>query len=135
MSQQQFPEIAWKTLTANAPYPREAYAFVQEGLGYTVRLVHGDPSKLPAGERHVNGRDLCEGLREYAIKKYGLMARSVLEHWHIHRTEDFGRIVFGMVDAGLMSSTDEDSMADFVGVYSFEDAFDRDHVMAALGHA
>lgn len=130
--QEKATSVDWDALRLAGPYPRQAFAFVQEGLGFTVRQIHGDPEKVPAGQRHVSGRQLCAGLRDYAIKKYGLLARNVLEHWKIHKTEDFGKIVFAMVDAGLMSRTDHDTMADFEGVYSFDEAFERDKVIKVL---
>lgn len=108
-------------------YPLEAFLFVQRGLDYTVRRVHGEPSPHdePAS-RHVTGRDLCLGLRDFAIEQYGLLARSVLRRWRIYTCEDFGRIVFAMIDAGLMQRTDEDTLEDFCGVYDFFDAFDQE---------
>lgn len=124
MAQQQPPHLDWDEIRASAPYARQAFVFVQDGLEYTVKRVHGDPSQLPVGERHISGEQLCDGLRELAIKKYGLMARTVLEHWNIQRTDDFGRIVFAMVNAGIWSSTEEDKLDDFFGIYSFEEAFD-----------
>ncbi|MFG0331660.1 MAG: Minf_1886 family protein [Phycisphaerales bacterium] len=132
MANEQAFEIDWGRLEEIGPYPRQAYAFVQEGLGYTVRRIHRDFEKKEPGQRHVNGAELCAGLRDYAIKKYGLMARSVLEHWNIFSTDDFGRMVFAMVDEGIMSRTDEDSLDDFVSVFSFEDAFSAERVLNHL---
>ena len=48
--------------------------------------------------RHVSGRELCWALRDYAIDRWGLMARLVLESWNIRQTVDLGRIVFGFID-------------------------------------
>jgi len=73
--------------------------------------------------RHVSGRQLCEGLRDFAIQEYGLLARTVLRRWRVYRTADFGCIVFAMVDAGMMQKTDEDTADDFADVYLFSDAF------------
>jgi uncharacterized repeat protein (TIGR04138 family) len=36
---------------------------------------------------------------------------------------DFGRIVFAMIDAGMMRKTDEDDLADFDNVFEFDEAF------------
>ena len=47
----------------------------------------------------------------------------MLGKWGINATEDFGRIVFALVDAGLLRKTDEDTIDDFRGVYDFRDAF------------
>jgi len=104
-------------------YPIEAYEFVHNGLGYTVNKLHGN-KKDPKASRHVSGRDLCDGLREYALSKWGLMARTVLARWNIRKTYDFGRIVFAMVDNGLMQKTDEDTIDDFRDVFDFKTAFD-----------
>lgn len=112
------------TLAATTKYPAGAFEFVQRGLEYTVNRLHG---KLKAGQepvsRHVSGQDLCAGLRDYAIAQYGLMARTVLRKWQITSCQDFGQIVFAMVDAGLMHKNDEDSIKDFADVFDFADAF------------
>ena len=109
-------------------YSPRAYEFLRDGLAHAVRSVHGDDAAdrppLDDESRHVNGQQLCLALRDYAIERYGLMARLVLARWNIHKTDDFGKIVFAMVDAGLMRKTDEDQIEDFFGVYSFDEAFD-----------
>ena len=104
-------------------YPIEAFEFIDHGLKYTVQKIHGE-AKDPDANRHISGRDLCEGLREYALLKWGLMARTVLNRWNVRRTIDFGRIVFALVQHGHMSKTDEDTLEDFRDVYDFATAFD-----------
>lgn len=126
-------ELSWKALREKAgPYPVEAFSFVREGLSFTAQQVHGDPEAVPEAERHINGQQLCLGLRDFAIEKYGMLAPVVLEHWNIRRTDDFGRIVFAMIEAGLMSKTDRDSFEDFRGVYDFDEAFSRDELLARI---
>lgn len=105
----------------------EAFLFVQEGLQHTIRSIHGEAGSADLftedESRHVSGRQLCEGLRDLALTQYGRLAPVVLGKWGITRTEDFGRIVFALVDAGLLRKTDEDTIDDFRGVYDFRDAF------------
>lgn len=119
-------------IARNTRYPVEAFVFIQKGLDFTVRHLHGDlpdaakndeydPREHP--ERHVSGQQLCMGLRDFAIDQYGLLARSVLKRWGIRSSEDFGAIVFAMVEAGLMFKTDHDNLDDFRGVFDFADAF------------
>lgn len=115
-------------LAQKTRYTVDAFIFIQRGLDYTVRSIHGDiPKDLDTEDettsRHVSGQQLCEGLRKFAISQYGLMARTVLRRFKIYSTEDFGHLVFAMVDAGVMRKTDEDSIADFINVYDFADAF------------
>ncbi len=130
------------SLSRESDFPIDAFLFVQRGLDFTVRRIHGEPPEQeePVADaddglldvedldaatpsRHVSGYDLCQGLRDYAIQEYGLLARTVLKHMKIRRCEDFGRVVFLMVDAGLMHKTDEDSIEDFRDVFDFANAF------------
>lgn len=73
--------------------------------------------------QHVTGKQLCLGLKDYAMHQYGMLARTVLTHWNVRRTEDFGRIVFAMVDSGELRTSEGDSLEDFRSVFNFEDVF------------
>ncbi len=107
-------------------YPPEAFEFVQQGLSFTVQKIHGEATDANAS-RHVSGQHLCEGLREYALTHWGMMARTVLRHWNITSTADFGRIVFALVDVGQMQRTEEDTLDDFRNVYDFRTAFESEY--------
>lgn len=97
-------------------YKPDAYEFVMQALWFTQKKF-----KI---EGHVHGRHLLEGIKELGLQEYGPMARTVFEHWGVTTTEDFGQIVFNMVNQGLMSKTKEDSLEDFKNVYEFKQAFD-----------
>jgi len=133
MAEAEFESDLHDMLCKAGPYPLEAYNFVREGLSFTVQRLHEHPETMSDHDRHISGQDLCLGLRDFAIEQYGLMAPIVMSHWHVKRTEDFGRIVFAMVDAGLMSKTDEDTIDDFRGVFDFHEAFNRDQLLARIG--
>ena len=107
-------------------YPPEAYDFVQQGLSYTVQHIHGRNTK-PRGNRHVSGQQLCEGIRQYALNQYGMLAATVLRLWNIQSTLDFGRIVFALIEAGHMQKTDEDTIEDFRNVYEFKAALETEY--------
>ena len=107
-------------------YDVEALRFVQEGLSYAVNKFHGELED-PKASRHVSGQQLCQGLREYALARWGMMARAVLERWGISSTIDFGKIVYALIDARYMSRTEHDSIEDFRDVYDFKAAFDADY--------
>jgi uncharacterized repeat protein (TIGR04138 family) len=109
-------------------YPRyneAAYVFVLSALNYVLH-------RLPE-PRHISGRELAEGVRDLAIERFGPMARSVLEHWGIHGTVDVGDIVFALVEHGILIKQDEDTRADFVNVFDFDDAFDPPYPRRAQG--
>lgn len=80
-------------------------------------------------DAHVSGRQLLEGIRELAVKEFGMMTIPVFRHWGVTTTEDFGRIVWDLVERGDMRKTERDQLSDFSGVYDFEDAFDRDYAI------
>lgn len=102
-------------------YPPEAYGFLQEGLSLAVKNKQ-DAQSLDES-RHVTGQEFCEALRELAIERWGLLARTVLSRWNIHRTIDFGNMVYLLIEHGFMRKTEEDSLEDFRAVYDFDKAF------------
>jgi len=109
-------------------YPIEAYEFVQRGLAFTVKQLHG-AAALSGQTRHVTGQQLCEGLREYALEQWGMLACTVLRRWNITSTVDFGRIVFSLVEYRVMATTEQDTIDDFRGVYEFKKAFESAYRM------
>lgn len=115
-----FEEGVEKILLHDKRYDREAFHFVREALDHTQKTV----MKKNKGEpRHVSGPELLDGIREFAIETYGPMTLTLFEEWKLSRCEDFGEIVFLMIDHHLLSKTEEDSKEDFKATYEFEDAF------------
>ena len=74
---------------------------------------------------HVTGQELCEGVRQMAVDRFGYLARTVLESWNVRRTDDIGAIVYAMIEVELLRRNESDSLADFRDVFDFEEAFDR----------
>jgi uncharacterized repeat protein (TIGR04138 family) len=107
-------------LAKDSRYHRDAYLFVKDALDHTQKIVVKENRDQL---RHVTGQELLEGIRGYALTQFGPMAGMVFEEWGINRCEDFGEIVFNMVEIGLLGKTEEDSRADFQNSYSFHDAF------------
>jgi uncharacterized repeat protein (TIGR04138 family) len=107
-------------------YAYEAYEFVFAALAHTQKMLGRLPREDAPAEvdahHHVSGPELLQGIRELAIREFGLMARTVLKRWGIDKTDDFGEIVFNLVDATLMSKTSDDSRRDFQGVYDLDRA-------------
>src|ERR1051325_11057731 len=97
-------DAAIEQIRAKDPrYQREAYQFVREALDHT----HKNISRQNRGKlRHVTGQELLEGIRDYALAQFGPMAMTLLAEWGIHTGEDFGEIVFNMVEIGLLAKTE-----------------------------
>jgi len=118
-------------------YKLDAYAFVQESLGYAHNALGMGREQAAAEEspeldpereleRHLTGQELCEAIRRYALEEYGYMAKSVLASWGVHSTRDFGNIVFNMIEIEHMKKTEQDRIEDFDNVFDFDVAFRRD---------
>jgi len=105
-----------KILARNEQYPLDAYSFMMSALDHTVKTL---PEK-----RHVTGQELLEGIRQYTLDQFGPLSRTVLSHWSIRSTLDFGHIVFALVDAGILRKQPEDKLEDFANGYDFKKAFD-----------
>jgi len=107
-------------------FPRNAYRFVFDALHQTQRrLYQSERDQKDEGETHISGAELLEGIRRLALKQFGLMATTVFQQWGIENTEDFGRLVFELIERGEMKKNESDSITDFCGIYSFEEEFDR----------
>jgi uncharacterized repeat protein (TIGR04138 family) len=105
-------------------YSLRAFEFVHEGLGRTVKKQYGDDA-ASRGPRHITGRQLCLGLAEFAAEKWGRMAGVVLNQLGLKTTEDFGQIVYLMVEHKWMYARPQDSMDEFKNVYDFEEVFEK----------
>ena len=116
-----FEEAIEQIATQDLRYNREAYFFLREALDHTHRITGKPPKKNEV--RHVSGQELLNGIREYALQQFGPMTLTVLEEWGIKRCEDFGEIVFNMVETKLLAKTEKDSREDFRKGYDFHDAF------------
>ena len=108
-------ELLEPILMRDSRYTAAAYFFVRDALDHTVRRL-----ETP---RHVDGRELLDGIRDYAIGEYGPVTKRVLSEWGINECIDFGHIVFNLVNEGLLGKTDEDSLDDFSNGYDFTEAF------------
>jgi len=104
-------------LEKDARYKFEAYTFLLAALHDTVTKLEKP--------RHISGQELAEGVRVYALQQFGPMAKTVLNYWGVYETLDFGRIVFSLIGAKLLSQQPGDKLEDFDKVYNFNDAFDR----------
>jgi uncharacterized repeat protein (TIGR04138 family) len=116
-----FEEAIDQIAAQDRRYHREAYFFLREALDHTQKMTGKLPKKNEI--RHVSGRELLDGIREYAVQQFGPMTVTVLEEWGVKCCMDFGEIVFNMVETKLLAKTEKDSREDFRNGYDFHDAF------------
>ncbi|MBW7934597.1 MAG: hypothetical protein H3C62_13535 [Gemmatimonadaceae bacterium] len=104
-------------------FDERAFLFVLSALEYA--------QARQTERRHLSGRELAEACRDLALERYGVLSRLVLEHWGVTSTAHFGDIVFALVDLGLLLAQPTDSRDDFVDIYDFASAFDRNYPWSA----
>jgi len=96
-------------------YNKRAYVFVLAALEFAQ-------TRLPA-RRHLSGVELAWACRDLALEQFGMLAAAVLTHWGIQTTDDFGQIVFMLIDVGLLARQPADRIEDFERVYEFAEVF------------
>jgi uncharacterized repeat protein (TIGR04138 family) len=91
----------------------EAYFFTLEGLSHTVAHLRV--------RRHLSGPELLNGLIRLAHERFGEDALEMLTGWGIATTRDFGTIVYDLIEAGILSSSDDDRPEDFESAFGLAD--------------
>ncbi len=117
-------EILDKIRRIDGRYHERAYLFVLASLEccQTRRQARG----------HIGGGELAWACRDLAREQFGLTSRTVLEYWGINSTDDIGRIVFVLIEVGLLMPHESDRVEDFSSVYDFEEAFEEEYPWAGV---
>ena len=120
-----------QAIASDPHYAAAAFEFVANAVpAIAAELAERDKGRRV--RRHISGKELCLGLRTLLLREYGRMAIDVLNAWHVTQTIDFGEIVYGLVNAGVLSVSPEDSREDFIDVFDFSEAFVKS--LLAKGH-
>lgn len=114
---------AQKSASPQLRYHVNAYNFLFTALQRTQEKLGRSHAHGEEQEAHISGPELLEGVRACALEQFGLMTLSVFQAWGIRATDDFGRMVFELIERGEMRKTEQDQLSDFFDVYDFEKAF------------
>ncbi len=112
---QEFDNIVDAICLEDDRYKREAYEFIMEALMFTQKKFRR--------AKHVSGQQLLEGIQGFLENKFGPMVLTVLDHWGVKTTEDFGHIVFNLINHKVLSKTEEDTIESFCNGYDFHEVF------------
>lgn len=82
---------------------------------------------LEGVERHVTGQQVLAGMRDHAAAQFGPLAAQVWRSWGVRSTLDWGKVVFLLVDNGLLNRQESDTLDDFRDGFDFDEAFVRDY--------
>lgn len=101
-------------------YSYEAYQFVCDAVNFTQERLGRTPGADEPEDAHVNGSELLRGACDFARQEYGLMAPIVFKLWGIRTTDDFGEMVFRLIEAEKLSKSEDDDPEDFRGLFDLE---------------
>lgn len=120
MQHNQFEHAVASILETEKRFQPGAYFLIREILDFTVDRL----SKESNGDkRHVTGRELLIGFRDYLVQEYGPMSATLLEDWGITNCRHVGEIVFLFIENGVFGKQDSDTLDDFEEIFTFEEAF------------
>jgi uncharacterized repeat protein (TIGR04138 family) len=111
---------------SSGSYHPLAYKFVFTALRFTQEQLGRDKTSEKTG--HISGPELLEGIRQLGLQHFGMLCPIVFRRWGIQTTDDFGHIVFRMIESGDMKKTPNDSIDQFLGVYDFSRVFVEEYV-------
>jgi len=114
---EEFYSIISNIYTKDSRYYPEAYEFVMEALSFSQKRFKK--------AKHVNGAELLIGIKALLLKKFGPMTMTVLDHWGIKTTDDFGNIVFNLVENKVLAKDTQDQYESFKNAYDFEEVFNK----------
>ena len=89
-----------------------AAELILSGLAFAVAKKRADGAVT-----HVDARELCDAIAETAKANHGPGLQATLMKAGIMRSEDIGRIVFSMIEEGLLTKREADSVDDFGAVF------------------
>ncbi len=119
MNDLKFRETVEEIVREDPRYSPEAYEFISKVVVYTMLNLGRDK----ASNHHISGKELLEGLRQYAIQEFGPMAWDILKNWGLTDSMAVGNVVFKLVDRKLLGKSENDTMMDFKNGFDFEKAF------------
>lgn len=115
-----FEEAVRNIVAADVRYKADAYTFVQEAIRFTQKSLGRQKTDR---QKHIGGKELLLGIRDYALSLFGPMSVTVLDEWGVHTCEDFGEIVFNLIEHQQATQSETDSRNDFKDGYDFDEAF------------
>lgn len=126
MVSRNFQEVIQLIAENDTRYAPGAYLFIRDALARTQADLKRREKLV--NQRHISGHELCHGIRKFALEQYGPMAFTLLQQWGLQKTEDFGNVVFNLIEFGIFGKTEEDCIEDFQGVFDFDEAFRKPFV-------
>ena len=92
-------------------YPGPAIQLVCDAL---VAALENRPHR---SDRGIKALEICQSVLLLATDWFGAEAEKSLRQWGLDRSEDIGKIIWGLNVLGITRISDDDKTQDFVGLF------------------
>ena len=113
----EFYSIIFNICEHDSRYYPEAYGFVMEALSFSQKKFKKS--------KHISGEELLAGIKALLLNKFGPMTLVVLKHWGIKATDDFGNIVYNLVENKVLAKDTHDHYDSFKNASDFDEVFNK----------
>ena len=96
----------------------DAYIFINDAVKFTIDNIN---MRADRSNRHISGKELLDGIKDFAMSKFGPMSYEVLSSWGLEDSLSIGYVVFNMVDYKLLGKSNNDSITDFDNSYNLRE--------------
>lgn len=104
-------------------YPYEAYDFISGLIKMLDDELQAQIETDPAP--NITADQLCSRCVDFACSVFGRMSRAVFYSWNIRSTRDIGKIVFHLIEAGVVGAAEGDRIEDFDDLFDMDKALDK----------
>ena len=80
MSDKNFPDVIHEIHAKDDRFGKGAYYFIREALDHTLKSMEKSRGK---NKGHVSGSELLEGIKDYALERFGPMTSTLMDHWNV----------------------------------------------------
>lgn len=116
MGQSQVPrDELLEQLAESTGYCISAIQFVANALNAAL-----EDRSLLIDDTHTNALGVCRCVLELSVDWFSNHAEATLREWSVVRSEDVGRIVYGLVNAGVTHTSEQDRIEDFDHLFDLD---------------
>lgn len=140
-------EVAWlppefKALARRIGFHADAVYLVRRSVKRAAESAADNPAKA-AGPRepgvagpHVTALDVSRAFRDVVVEHFRdpADARWLLAAWGVINSEAVGAVIYGLVREGQLRAAENDSQADFDGLFVLDNLFEKPHPVLGRGH-
>jgi uncharacterized repeat protein (TIGR04138 family) len=101
-------------LSDSLGYSMETIEWVYFGINQMSVCGTGSPEE----RSHISAKTVCVGLLRDLVSLYNEPLEDSLKSIKINSSEDIGRIVYGLVEKGLISAAADESISDFENLFN-----------------